>query len=166
MSCPGSGDIMGTLQGEPEHSDCVPRLSARHPRSIRRRKRRPADGRGRRDGLARQPRAGGVRGWNDDRIDALLHDLADAFADAAEELAIATVAETGMGSVLDKTFKNQFASLGVCASFAGKPGQGTLTVDAARQVAEVASPVGVVFGVVPVTQSESPPRCSQDVGSR
>ena len=89
--------------------------------------------------------------WNDDRIDALLHDLADAFADAAEELAIATVAETGMGSVLDKTFKNQFASLGVYASFAGKPGQGTLTVDAARQVAEVASPVGVVFGVVPVT---------------
>jgi acyl-CoA reductase-like NAD-dependent aldehyde dehydrogenase len=94
---------------------------------------------------------GAFESWNDDRIDALLHDLADAFADAAEELAIATVAETGMGSVLDKTFKNQFASLGVYASFAGKPGQGTLTVDAARQVAEVASPVGVVFGVVPVT---------------
>jgi NAD-dependent aldehyde dehydrogenases len=98
--------------------------------------------------------------WNDERIDALLHDLADAFADAAEELAIATVAETGMGSVLDKTFKNQFASLGVYASFAGKPGQGTLTVDAARQVAEVASPVGVVFGVVPVP-IRSQRRCSR-----
>jgi len=89
--------------------------------------------------------------WSDERIDALLHDLAESFAAAAEALAIATVEETGMGSVSDKTLKNRFASLGVYASFAGKPGQGTLTVDAARQVAEVASPVGVVFGVVPVT---------------
>ena len=43
--------------------------------------------------------------WNDDRIDALLHDLAAAFSGAAEDLARATVAETGMGSVADKTVK-------------------------------------------------------------
>jgi len=89
--------------------------------------------------------------WTDSQIDGLLLDIARAFAGCAEELAEATVAETGMGSVPDKTIQNRFASLGIWQSLAGQTAQGALSFDADRQVMEVASPVGVVFAVVPVT---------------
>ena len=46
-------------------------------------------------------------------MEALLDAIAEAVADQAEELAAATVAETGIGNVADKTFKNRFASLEV-----------------------------------------------------
>ena len=87
--------------------------------------------------------------WTDLRVDALLRELANAFADQAEELAMATVAETGLGNVEDKTIKNRFASLTVFESIAGKITQGQIAVDARRQVSELASPVGVIFAIVP-----------------
>src|SRR5262245_12581010 len=90
-------------------------------------------------------------GWTDDQIDALLLDIACAFADQARDLAAATIAETGMGSVEDKTVTNRFASLGIWRSLAGKVARGPVSFDADRQVMEVASPVGVVFAVVPAT---------------
>jgi acyl-CoA reductase-like NAD-dependent aldehyde dehydrogenase len=89
--------------------------------------------------------------WSDERIDGLLLDVAKAFAESAKELAVATVRETGMGNATDKTLKNRFASLRIYASLAGKIAQGPLSFDADRQVTELASPVGVVFAVVPVT---------------
>jgi acyl-CoA reductase-like NAD-dependent aldehyde dehydrogenase len=89
--------------------------------------------------------------WSDERIDGMLLDVAKAFADSAKELAVATVRETGMGNAADKTLKNRFASLRIYASLAGKVAQGPLFFDAHRQVTELASPVGVVFAVVPVT---------------
>jgi acyl-CoA reductase-like NAD-dependent aldehyde dehydrogenase len=89
--------------------------------------------------------------WPEERVDALLHDLAATIAAFAAELAAATVAETGMGNIADKTQKNRFASLEVYRSLAGKPGAGVMRVDTARQVAEVASPVGVVLGLIPMT---------------
>ena len=89
--------------------------------------------------------------WTDPRIDALLSDIATMLAGRAEELAIAAVSETGLGNVADKTLKIRFASLGVYNSLAGQIGQGVLSVDAERRVTEIASPVGVVFAVAPVT---------------
>jgi acetaldehyde dehydrogenase/alcohol dehydrogenase len=89
--------------------------------------------------------------WTDERIDGLLLDVAKALAGSAKELAIATVRETGMGDAADKTRKNRFASLRIYASLAGKIAQGSLSFDAERQVTELASPVGVVFAVAPVT---------------
>ena len=89
--------------------------------------------------------------WTDPRIDALLSDIATMLAGRAEELAIAAVSETGLGNVPDKTLKIRFASLGVYNSLAGQIGQGVLSVDAERRVTEIASPVGVVFAVAPVT---------------
>lgn len=89
--------------------------------------------------------------WTDLRVDALLRELANAFADQAEDLAMATVAETGLGNVEDKTIKNRFASLTVFESIAGKITQGQIAVDARRQVSELASPVGVIFAIVPQT---------------
>ena len=92
-----------------------------------------------------------IQDWPEERIDALLLGLAQAVAGHAEELAAATVHATRMGSVPDKTFKNRIASLGVCESLAGKRGLGPLSTDAERRVTELASPVGIVFGLVPMT---------------
>ena len=65
-----------------------------------------------------------IAGWAEDQIDALIAALAAQIAAHAEELAAATVAETGIGCVPDKAVKNRFASLGVARSLTGKPGVG------------------------------------------
>ena len=85
------------------------------------------------------------------QIDALLHALANVVAEHAHSLAVATVAETGMGNVRDKTLKNSLASVGVYEQLAGQIGQGQIGFDRERQVAEIASPVGVIVGLVPAT---------------
>ncbi|HEX2374083.1 MAG TPA: aldehyde dehydrogenase family protein [Actinomycetota bacterium] len=88
--------------------------------------------------------------WPEDRVEALLDGIAVAVAGQAEELAAATVAETGIGNVADKTFKNRFASLEVNRTLQGRPGIGPRPPDD-RGVTEIASPVGVVLGLIPMT---------------
>jgi acyl-CoA reductase-like NAD-dependent aldehyde dehydrogenase len=88
--------------------------------------------------------------WPEARVEALLDAIAQAVADHAEELAAATVAETGIGNVADKTFKNRFASLEVNRTLQGRPGIGPRPPDD-RGVTEIASPVGVVLGLIPMT---------------
>ncbi len=83
-------------------------------------------------------------------MEALLDAVAGAVAGQAEELAAATVAETGIGNVADKTFKNRFASLEVNRALQGRPGIGPRPPDD-RGVTEIASPVGVVLGLIPMT---------------
>jgi acetaldehyde dehydrogenase/alcohol dehydrogenase len=91
-----------------------------------------------------------LAGWSEGRVEALLDDVAGAVAAQAEELAAATVAETGIGNVADKTFKNRFASLEVNRALQGRPGIGPRPPDD-RGVTEIASPVGVVLGLIPMT---------------
>ena len=92
--------------------------------------------------------------WPEARVEALLHRIAEAAAAQAEELAAATVAETGIGNVADKTFKNRFASLQVNRTLQGKPGVGPRPTDD-RGVTEIASPVEVVLGLIPMTNPVS-----------
>lgn len=89
--------------------------------------------------------------WDEERVDALLADMAGAVAQRAEELARDTVEETHVGNVADKTMKNAFASLGIYHAIAGKPGQGPLGAVSAGGVAEIASAVGVIFALAPMT---------------
>jgi acyl-CoA reductase-like NAD-dependent aldehyde dehydrogenase len=89
--------------------------------------------------------------WPEPRVDALLQDVATVIADHAEPLARATVAETGLGNVADKTTKNKLASELIYHSLAGKPGSGLLRFDERLGIGEIASPMGVVFGLVPRT---------------
>jgi acetaldehyde dehydrogenase/alcohol dehydrogenase len=89
--------------------------------------------------------------WSEPRVDALLLALAQAVAANAEVLATATVNETKIGNVADKTVKNTHASLGVYQTLVGKPGIGPLGGDAERGVTEIAGAAGVVFAIVPVT---------------
>jgi len=82
--------------------------------------------------------------WSDRRIDILLRRLRDVVADHAHSLAAATVAETGMGNVHDKTVKISVASAGIYAQVAGATALGEIGFDHERQIAEIASPIGVV----------------------
>src|SRR5262249_22279530 len=81
----------------------------------------------------------------------LLLALATAVADQAEPLARATVKETKIGDVADKTRKNMFASLAVYHSLKGEIGLGMIKSDRERRVTEIASPAGGGFGLVPIT---------------
>ena len=63
-----------------------------------------------------------IEDWSEARIDALLRALATVVADQAHALAVATVAETGMGNVRDKTLKNTVASTGIYQRLAGQIG--------------------------------------------
>ena len=89
--------------------------------------------------------------WSESRVDELLTRLAEAVAAQAGELASATVAETSLGNVTDKTAKNWLASMGVLGSLVGRPASGLLRTDEASGVSDIASPVGVVFGIIPMT---------------
>lgn len=89
--------------------------------------------------------------WPDERIAALLRDLAYSVAAQAEALAEASARETGMGCAADKVSKIQLASLAVLQTLEGQPATGVLNVDQQRLVTEIAAPMGVVLGLVPVT---------------
>jgi acyl-CoA reductase-like NAD-dependent aldehyde dehydrogenase len=89
--------------------------------------------------------------WPEDRVDALLADIAETVAAHAAELAEASVAETHIGNVPDKTLKINFASRNVFEYLKGKPGIGVIGEDPERKIVEIASPVGVIVGLVPVT---------------
>jgi acetaldehyde dehydrogenase/alcohol dehydrogenase len=89
--------------------------------------------------------------WSEWRVNELLSSLSETLAEHAEALARATVEETRRGNVADKTIKNRFASLTIYESLVGETAQGVLSMDPERRVTELASPVGVVFAVVPLT---------------
>jgi acyl-CoA reductase-like NAD-dependent aldehyde dehydrogenase len=93
--------------------------------------------------------------WSEERIDGLLQAMARAVADRAEELAAASVRETGLGKVQSKIVKDTVLSMGVCAQLVGQPGIGPMAVDEARRITEIASPMGVVFALGPATNPVS-----------
>jgi acetaldehyde dehydrogenase / alcohol dehydrogenase len=89
--------------------------------------------------------------WDETRVDELLKHVAESVAAAAEELAAATVEETHIGNPADKVLKIGMASMGVYSQFEGATGMGSIAVDDEKHITEIAAPVGVVFGLVPVT---------------
>jgi acetaldehyde dehydrogenase/alcohol dehydrogenase len=89
--------------------------------------------------------------WPERRVDALLGDIAETIGERAEQLAVAAVEETGLGNAADKAITNEVGSRGIFREIVGKPGAGLLRLDTRHNVAELASPVGVVFGLIPRT---------------
>jgi acyl-CoA reductase-like NAD-dependent aldehyde dehydrogenase len=94
-------------------------------------------------------------GWSEPAVDALLGDMAQTVAGCAEELARECVEETGMGLVQDKVTKIQSGALRVYQALAGSPAAGVLQVDEARLITEIAAPMGVIFGMIPLTNPVS-----------
>src|SRR5271169_3799904 len=97
-----------------------------------------------------------IAGWQEGKVDGLITALAAQIAGHADELAAATVAETGIGCVPDKADKNRFASLGVAQSLVGKPGVGVIGSNERAALTEIADPMGVVFGLIPMTNPAAP----------
>lgn len=93
--------------------------------------------------------------WPDERVEALLGDLAHSIAQQAETLAQACVQETRLGSVTDKVTKIQLGSLGIYQFMTGKPSTGVLDVDMERCLTEIAAPMGVILGLIPLTNPVS-----------
>lgn len=93
--------------------------------------------------------------WDEARVDALLREVSEAVAAQAEALAEANVADTGIGVVADKVAKIRFACREVCRGLVGKPAAGPLPTKCATGVSEIASPAGVVLGIIPVTNPVS-----------
>ncbi len=89
--------------------------------------------------------------WPEEKVDALLSRLMTTFVEHAQELADATVEETHIGNATDKGLKNWVAAQGVYDSLVGQVGAGELGTDEQTQVTEIAQAVGVIFGLVPVT---------------
>ena len=89
--------------------------------------------------------------WSEERVDALLGRLTAVFLEHAAPLAEATVEETHVGNAADKTLKNMVAAQGVFDSLVGQVGAGPLGTDDQTKVTEIAEAVGVIFGLVPVT---------------
>jgi len=93
--------------------------------------------------------------WPEERVDALLKDIADAVAARAAELAEVNVADTGIGVAPDKVVKIQFSCGDVLRSLLNQKATGVLKEIGATHIVEIASPVGVIFGVIPVTNPVS-----------
>ncbi len=93
--------------------------------------------------------------WSEMQVDRLLQDIVDTIAEHAEELARAMVEETGMGVAEDKVCKIQSITEATYRILAGQPGVGVLHRDEQTQVTEIATPMGVVLGLIPVTSPVS-----------
>ena len=96
-----------------------------------------------------------VAGYSQERIDRLCEAVARAGAAAAHDLARLAVEETGIGRVYHKVLKNLLGSEGVWESIRDERTVGIVSRDEARGLLEVATPVGVVAGVVPTTNPTS-----------
>lgn len=89
--------------------------------------------------------------WDEERVDRLLEALAQSVADRAEELGQRSVEQTHIGNAADKALKIGMASTAIYQSIAGEVGYGPIRELVEEKVTEIASPAGVIVGLVPVT---------------
>ena len=90
-----------------------------------------------------------------EKIDAIVKAMAEAFAGHAEDLAGKASRETGFGNPKDKTTKNLFASRTVWEAIKDMKTVGVLKEDHQEKLWEVGVPVGVIAAIVPSTNPTS-----------
>lgn len=93
--------------------------------------------------------------WPEEKVETLLLALATKINNNAEDLARLNVEETGVGNVPDKIIKIGAGSMDVYHYIAGQAGAGFSGTEADGSIEDVLAPVGVVFGLVPVTNPVS-----------
>ena len=96
-----------------------------------------------------------VHDYTQEQIDRVCAAMAEAGARAAHDLAKLAVEETGIGRVHYKVLKNLFGSELTWESIRHERTVGVVARDEARGITEVATPVGVVAGIVPTTNPTS-----------
>lgn len=89
--------------------------------------------------------------WPEAKVDALIVAIAETVSAHAEELAEATVRETRIGVVADKVVKIRLACDEVSRALVGQPAAGPLGTDPTTGITELAAPMGVVLGLIPLT---------------
>lgn len=94
-----------------------------------------------------------LAGFEQARVDAICEAMAKAALAAAEELGRAAVDETGFGVASDKREKNRFAAEDVWNYFRNLRTVGV--VGESESVVEIASPRGVIAGIIPSTNPTS-----------
>ena len=90
-----------------------------------------------------------------EKLDAIVEAVAQAFAAGAEELGRMAAEETGFGNAADKAVKNRFASETVAKAIRGMKTVGILGEDREKRILEIGVPVGVIAGIVPSTNPTS-----------
>ena len=90
-----------------------------------------------------------------EKIDAMVCAMAEAFAGHAEDLAQKACRETGFGNPRDKTTKNLFASRTLWEHIKDMKTVGVLKEDPREKLWEVGVPVGVIAAIVPSTNPTS-----------
>lgn len=109
-----------------------------------------------RDALARAKAAQAVvANYSQAEIDRVCAAMAKAVRDAAYTLARSAVQETGIGRVHYKILKNIFGSEGTWASIEHEKTVGVIRRDEGRGILEVATPAGIIAGIVPTTNPTS-----------
>jgi acetaldehyde dehydrogenase (acetylating) len=88
-------------------------------------------------------------------VDALCQAMVKAAVGAAHDLAKLAVEETGMGRVHYKILKNLFGAEGTWASIKDERTVGIVARDDQKGVLEVATPAGVIAGIIPTTNPTS-----------
>jgi acetaldehyde dehydrogenase (acetylating) len=94
-------------------------------------------------------------GATQEDVDRIVLAMAAAGTAAAEELARLAVDETGYGVYEDKIVKNKYNTMFVAASMLRMRTVGVLWVDERNRMTAVGSPMGVIAGVIPVTNPTS-----------
>ncbi len=107
--------------------------------------------------LCRQAEAAArqLRQMTQAQLDTITAAMAEAFAQAAGELAELAVRETGFGNAKDKTTKNTFASRNVLEAIQDMQCVGVLKEDPQRKLWQIGVPVGVIAAIVPSTNPTS-----------
>lgn len=90
-----------------------------------------------------------------DRIDTITKAIADAAFAHADSLAALAVEETGFGRVEDKKQKNILASEKLYENIKDMKTIGVLNDDKERKIVEIATPMGVIAGIIPSTNPTS-----------
>ncbi|MGG6268258.1 bifunctional acetaldehyde-CoA/alcohol dehydrogenase [Leptolyngbya sp. AN03gr2] len=89
------------------------------------------------------------------QVDRIFKQAAQAANEARIPLAKLAVAETGMGIVEDKVIKNHFASEFIYNKYKNEQTCGILEDDPAFGYQKIAEPIGILAGIVPVTNPTS-----------
>ena len=96
-----------------------------------------------------------IHGYSQQQVDALCAAMAKAAANAAFDLGRLAVDETGIGRVHYKVPKNLFGAEGTWQSIKDEKTVGIVARDEKAGVIEVATPAGIIAGIIPTTNPTS-----------
>lgn len=93
--------------------------------------------------------------FTQEQVDKIFRKVAQTINDQRIILATMAVEETGMGLIEDKVIKNHFASEYIYNKYKDEKTCGILEEDKSYGIKKIATPIGVIAGVIPTTNPTS-----------